>query len=142
MPDDKNLSALIHQGEPAFPTRIRSDPEQVTERSLSLDQSLERSNDSVNREVLRLREQARMLMERVEQVESETNIRLRIRDAECGFRPVVNQNYFLYENKGLCKLSLVGPEEWNGKPPYGVCLAKVRQLGDLTWEVVEKMNGA
>ncbi len=140
MQDDNSLSTLINQEEQAYPTSIRSDPEQVTERSRSLEQSLERSNDSANREVSRLREQARLLIERAEQVEFETNIRLRIREADCGFRPVVEQGYFLYEKKGRCRLSLVGPGEWNGEPPYGVCLAKVRQLGDLTWDVVEKMN--
>ncbi len=34
-------------------------------------------------------------------------------------------------------LSLVGPEEWNELCPYGMLIAKVRQLGDSTWEVVE-----
>jgi len=34
-------------------------------------------------------------------------------------------------------LSLVGPQEWNDLCPYGMLIAKVRQLGDSTWEVVE-----
>ena len=34
-------------------------------------------------------------------------------------------------------LSLVGPEEWNDLCPYGMLIARVRQLGDSTWEIVE-----
>ena len=37
-------------------------------------------------------------------------------------------------------LSLISPNEWNGQPPFGHCLAKVVQLGDLTWEISERMT--
>ena len=46
----------------------------------------------------------------------------------------------LYESEGKCMLSLISPNEWNGQPPFGHCLAKVVQLGDLTWEISERMT--
>ena len=130
---------MIPQGETLYPTQVRTEKDRVTDLTVSQDQSLERSNDTANREIERLREQAKMLMEQADKVEFESQIRAKIRSADCGFRPVVNQAYFLYENEGKCMLSLISPNEWNGQPPFGNCLAKVVQLGDLTWEISERM---
>ena len=131
---------MIQQGETLYPTQVRTEKDRVTDLTVSQDQSLERSNDTANREIERLREQAKMLMEQADKVEFESQIRAKIRSADCGFRPVVNQAYFLYESEGKCMLSLISPNEWNGQPPFGNCLAKVVQLGDLTWEISERMT--
>ena len=140
MSEKETKSPLIQQGEKLYPTQVRTEKDRVTDLTVSQDQSLERSNDTANREIERLREQAKMLMEQADKVEFESQIRAKIRSADCGFRPVVNQPYFLYENEGKCMLSLISPNEWNGQPPFGHCLAKVVQLGDLTWEISERMT--
>ncbi|MEC8477398.1 MAG: hypothetical protein VXZ12_02505, partial [SAR324 cluster bacterium] len=71
--------------------------------------------------------------------------------ARFGFKPVLLQHYFLYRknieptseemNEEVVgedlTLSLVGHDEWNEFCPYGMLIAKVRQLWDSTWEVVE-----
>ena len=139
MSEKEAKSPLIQQGETLYPTQVRTEKDRVTDLTVSQDQSLERSNDTANREIERLREQAKMLMEQADKVEFESQIRAKIRSADCGFRPVVNQPYFLYESEGKCMLSLISPNEWNGQPPFGHCLAKVVQLGDLTWEISERM---
>ncbi|MCH2293355.1 MAG: DUF2452 domain-containing protein [SAR324 cluster bacterium] len=139
MSEKEKKSPLIQQGETLYPTQVRTEKDRVTDLTVSQDQSLERSNDTANREIERLREQAKMLMEQADKVEFESQIRAKIRSADCGFRPVVNQAYFLYESEGKCMLSLISPNEWNGQPPFGNCLAKVVQLGDLTWEISERM---
>ena len=140
MSEKETNSPLIQQGETLYPTQVRTEKDRVTDLTVSQDQSLERSNDTANREIERLREQAKMLMEQADKVEFESQIRAKIRSADCGFRPVVNQPYFLYESEGKCMLSLISPNEWNGQPPFGHCLAKVVQLGDLTWEISERMT--
>ena len=140
MSEKEKKSPLIQQGETLYPTQVRTEKDRVTDLTVSQDQSLERSNDTANREIERLREQAKMLMEQADKVEFESQIRAKIRSADCGFRPVVNQPYFLYESEGKCMLSLISPNEWNGQPPFGHCLAKVVQLGDLTWEISERMT--
>ena len=140
MSEKETKSLLIQQGETLYPTQVRTEKDRVTDLTVSQDQSLERSNDTANREIERLREQAKMLMEQADKVEFESQIRAKIRSADCGFRPVVNQPYFLYESEGKCMLSLISPNEWNGQPPFGHCLAKVVQLGDLTWEISERMT--
>ena len=140
MSEKGKKSPLIQQGETLYPTQVRTEKDRVTDLTVSQDQSLERSNDTANREIERLREQAKMLMEQADKVEFESQIRAKIRSADCGFRPVVNQTYFLYESDGKCMLSLISPNEWNGQPPFGNCLAQVVQLGDLTWEISERMT--
>ena len=140
MSEKETKSSLIQQGETLYPTQVRTEKDRVTDLTVSQDQSLERSNDTANREIERLREQAKMLMEQADKVEFESQIRAKIRSADCGFRPVVNQAYFLYESEGKCMLSLISPNEWNGQPPFGNCLAEVVQLGDLTWEISERMT--
>jgi len=37
-----------------------------------------------------------------------------------------------FEKKGKLALTLIGPLDWDS--PYGYCIAKVRHLGDSTWE--------
>ena len=140
MSEKETKSPLIQKGETLYPTQVRTEKDRVTDLTVSQDQSLERSNDTANREIERLREQAKILMEQADKVEFESQIRAKIRSADCGFRPVVNQPYFLYESEGKCMLSLISPNEWNGQPPFGHCLAKVVQLGDLTWEISERMT--
>ena len=140
MSEKETKSPLIQHRETLYPTQVRTEKDRVTDLTVSQDQSLERSNDTANREIERLREQAKMLMEQADKVEFESQIRAKIRSADCGFRPVVNQAYFLYESEGKCMLSLISPNEWNGQPPFGHCLAKVVQLGDLTWEISERMT--
>ena len=140
MSEKETKSPLIQQGETLYPPQVRTEKDRVTDLTVSQDQSLERSNDTANREIERLREQAKMLMEQADKVEFESQIRAKIRSADCGFRPVVNQPYFLYESEGKCMLSLISPNEWNGQLPFGNCLAKVVQLGDLTWEISERMT--
>ena len=142
MSEKETNSPLIQQGETLYPTQVRTEKDRVTDLTVSQDQSLERSNDTANREIERLREQAKMLMEQADKVEFESQIRAKIRSADCGFRPVVNQAYFLYESEGKCMLSLISPNEWNGQSPFGNCLAKLVQLGDLTWEISERMTSA
>ncbi|MEC8185835.1 MAG: hypothetical protein VX208_12165, partial [SAR324 cluster bacterium] len=100
MSEKETKNPLIQQGETLYPTQVRTEKDRVTDFTVSQDQSLERSNDTANREIERLREQAKMLMEQADKVEFESQIRTKIRSADCGFRPVVNQPYFLYESEG------------------------------------------
>ena len=131
---------LIQQSESLYPTKVRTEKTQVTELTVTQDKSLERSNDSANREIDRLREQAKMLIDQADNVEFEAEIRAKVRSAVFGFAPVVNQVYYLYQNNNSCMLSLIGPDEWNKQAPFGNCLASVMQLGDLTWEIKERMS--
>ena len=94
-----------------------------------------RTNDTANQEVARLQAQAHLLLEQAQLVEWQADIRQKIRSSSMRFKPAVHQDYYLYENAGDPQLTMISPDEWAGPSPYGACLAKVRQLGDLTWDV-------
>ena len=104
-----------------------------------------------SKQIDQLQKQADLLVKQARQIESRVELAEKIGKARFGFKPVLLQHYFLYRknidtaseemNEEVVgedlTLSLVGPEEWNELCPYGMLIAKVRQLGDSTWEVVE-----
>ncbi len=138
MPQDASSKSLIREVQRHYPTQITTPTEHVTEKTHRSDRALARTNETANREVERLQEQARLLLEQAEQLEFEAEIRRKVREARCSFAPVVGQTYFLYEKDEACTLTMISPEEWDGSAPYGAFLAEVKQLGDFTWSVIRK----
>ena len=37
-------------------------------------------------------------------------------------------------------MSLIEPDKWKGEAPFVMCVARVKQLSDLTWEIMERLN--
>ena len=126
---------LLQKKEKTFPVQIATPAEKITEFTIQLDAGLARTNDTANQEAARLQSQAQLLLEQAQLVEWQADIRQKIRSSSIRFKPVVYQDYYLYENSGDPQLTMISPDEWAGPSPYGACLAKVRQLGDLTWDV-------
>ncbi len=126
---------LLAKKEKTYPVQITTPTEKITEFTLQLDAGLARTNDTANHEAARLQAQARLLLEQAQLVEWQADIRQKIRSSSIRFKPAVHQDYYLYENSGDPQLTMISPDEWSGPSPYGACLAKVRQLGDLTWDV-------
>jgi hypothetical protein len=97
-----------------------------------------------------LQDQANLLVKQARQIENRVELAEKIGKARYGFKPVLLRPYFLYSTHKKKKtslkfkdsnekltLSLIAPHEWNEMCPYGEFLAKVRQLGDSTWEMIE-----
>jgi len=126
---------LLAKKEKTYPVQITTPAEKITEFTLQLDAGLARTNDTANHEAARLQAQARLLLEQAQLLEWQADIRQKIRSSSIRFKPAVHQDYYLYENSGDPQLTMISPDEWAGPSPYGTCLAKVRQLGDLTWDV-------
>ena len=89
--------------------------------------------DQIKRQIELLAEQAQAIQQRV--VISEE-----IYLAEMNFEPLIGFVYHLYRRSDdQSLLSMVGPDEWGGQPPY-TFVASARLLADHTWEVVERGN--
>ncbi len=142
MTQNASSKSLIREVQRHYPTEITTPTEHVTEKTHRSDRALARTNETTNREVERLQEQARLLMEQVEQLEFEAEVRRKVREAKCAFAPVVGRSYFLYESDQACTLTMISPEEWSGSAPYGAFLAEVKQLGDFTWSLVRRGTDA
>ena len=89
-----------------------------------------------NRQIESLQEQANVLVRQATEIRNRMKLAQLISTAEYSFKPIMLKEYYLYERSGKYILTLIAPEEWDGKIPYGECVARVRQLGDSTWEEV------
>jgi len=89
-----------------------------------------------NRQIDSLKKQAALLVEQATEIRNRMELAQLISTAEYSFKPIMLKEYYLYERSGKYILTLIAPEEWDGKIPYGECVARVRQLGDSTWEEV------
>jgi len=89
-----------------------------------------------NRQIDSLKKQAALLVEQATEIQNRMKLAQLISTARYSFKPIMLKEYYLYERSGKYILTLIAPEEWDGKIPYGECVARVRQLGDSTWEEI------
>ena len=122
-------------------------PTEIGGTSFSRDQgdtrkrgSLQAMRHHAQEQINKLQKQADLLVRQAGEIKNRMTLAEKIGGARYNFRPVLLKTYYLYQkptgNKELI-LTLIGPEEWNGTSPYGKLLAKVRQLGDSTWETLD-----
>ena len=96
--------------------------------------SLTAMRHHANEQIKKLQEHADLLVEQAKEIVERVRLAEKIATAEYGFKPVHLKEYYLYKKNKKLTLTLIAPEEWKPKSPYGECIAKVRQLGDSTWE--------
>ena len=110
------------------------------------DSSLTIMEHNANKQLEKLSEHAKLLVEQAKEIEKRVELSRKISRAEYGFKPVHLREYYLYQQlyRGIKEttftLTLISPEEWKGDCPYGDYVATVRQLGDSTWEEIIKEN--
>ncbi len=92
-----------------------------------------------DQQIKKLQEHAELLVDQAQEIMDRVKLSEKISTAEYGFKPVHLKEYYLYEKDDKLVLTLISPDEWDS--PYGDCIAKVRQLGDSTWEQVKENNG-
>ena len=110
------------------------------------DSSLTIMEHNANKQLEKLSEHAKLLVEQAKEIEKRVELSRKISRAEYGFKPVHLREYYLYQQlyRGIKEttftLTLISPEEWKGDCPYGDYVATVRQLVDSTWEEIIKEN--
>ena len=87
-----------------------------------------------NQQIKKLQDHATLLVDQAQEIMDRVRLAEMILTAEYGFKPIPLKEYYLYEKGDKLVLTLISPDEWDS--PYGECIAKVRQLGDSTWEQV------
>ena len=98
--------------------------------------SLTAMEHHANKQIESLKEQANLLVKQAEEIQKRVELAYLINNAEFGFKPALLKEYYLYRKEDKLTLSLISPDEWDS--PYGECIAKVRQLGDSTWETIKE----
>lgn len=85
-----------------------------------------------------IKEQIELLARQAKKIQQRKELSEMIYAARISFKPEINHIYHLYENKeGTGILSMIGPDEWGGKPKFSVFLHSVRLLADHTWEIID-----
>ncbi len=85
-----------------------------------------------DKQINNLQEQADLLVKQAKEIDERVQLAYTIAKAQFTFVPVHLKEYYLYKKNDTYTLTLISPDEW--KSPYGEFVAKVRQLGDATWE--------
>lgn len=85
-----------------------------------------------------IKEQVETLIKQAQAIHDRIDLSEKIYKADCGFKPIPGNIYFLYEKKDITwHISLISPNEWGPKLPYKY-LATVELLADSTWKIVKK----
>ena len=108
----------------------------ITPIETTKEKSLVVMEHHANRQINSLKKQAALLVEQAQEIQDRVKLAHLVSRAQYSFKPIMLKEYYLYELSGKYTLTLIAPEEWSGGIPYGECVARVRQLGDSTWEEV------
>ena len=90
------------------------------------------------KQLVDIKEQVERLLSKAQSVHDKIQISEKIYEADCGFKPLPGQIYFLYQKKEQAAwvLSMIGKNEWNNNCPYDY-VAEVQLLADHTWDVLD-----
>ena len=98
--------------------------------------AMEAMYEQTDSQLHQIKEQVESLLTQAQDIHDRIDISEKVYLADCGFKPVMGQSYYLYEKKdGNWILSMVSETEWGDKIPY-YYLASVRLLHDHTWEIL------
>ncbi len=83
-----------------------------------------------------IKQQIELLAAQANKIQARKDLSAHIYNADMGFKPEINHNYFLYRrNDGSTVLSMIAPSEWR-KCPYEF-MNKVLLLADHTWDIID-----
>ena len=83
-----------------------------------------------------LRDQAKLLQKQLNAITRREELAEKIFQAKHNFVPVMDKVYSLYQMDQIMTLSMIMPNEWTNRSPFGSFVAYVKKLGDGSWEEV------
>lgn len=84
-----------------------------------------------------IHQQVETLLYQANEIKHRREISEKIYHAEIRFEPVIGMVYHLYENKGIYKLMLIGPEQWSRNSAKDLKFVNtVKLLSDHTWQIL------
>jgi len=122
---------------PISPRKLGLSPwprEEIAAHKLAV---LEAMRQHAEGQINNLQEIADLIVDQAQKIDKRVQLAYTISTARYNFVPVHLKEYYLYKKNDTYTLTLIAPDEW--KSPYGEFVAKVRQLGDSTWEEAEKL---
>lgn len=90
-----------------------------------------------NKQLLQLQKQAELIAQEAIEIKRRVEVSEKIYTASFSFEPFIGGEYYLYEQEGIYKLMMIGPNEWGrSKKDNLIFITKVILLSDHTWEVI------
>ena len=89
--------------------------------------------------LLQIKDQIELLVTQAQEIHSRIDISEKIYQAKCSFKPIISQNYFLYQKNDSFSLSMISPQEW-GASLRSTYIAEVKLLSDHTWQIIDHPN--
>ena len=83
-----------------------------------------------------LRDQAKLLQKQLNEITRREELAEKIFQAKHNFVPVMDKVYSLYQMDQIMTLSMIMPNEWTNRSPFGSFVAYVKKLCDGSWEEV------
>ncbi|HLO53414.1 MAG TPA: DUF2452 domain-containing protein [Saprospiraceae bacterium] len=89
-------------------------------------------------QLLQIKEQVETLIRQAQNIHDRIALSEKIYQADCGFKPIIGNTYFLYAKTDESWLiSMIAPEEWGKSKPY-TYLATIELKADSTWGILDK----
>lgn len=85
-----------------------------------------------------IKEQVETLIKQAQAIHDRISVSEKIYKADCGFKPLIGTEYYLYEKKDNSWLvSMISPDEWGKSKPYQY-VAAIKMMADSTWYILDK----
>jgi hypothetical protein len=121
-----------------FPHHVGSAMIKPEDRGKIKSKALTSMQEQTNLQLKNLYDQMKLIADQANNIKKRIEVSEMIYDAQYKFDPLVGHIYYLYKNnKGDNILSMLSPQDWGNSLPYSETLAKVKMLGDYTWEVLD-----
>ncbi len=103
-------------------------------KGLAMSAMYEQSDKSLDQ----IRQQVELLMKQAQDIHNRVEVSEKIYKADYNFKPIINQQYHLYEKTDQSWiLSMIGPNEWGKKGCPYTFIHSVKLMSDHTWELLK-----
>ncbi len=102
-------------------------------KGLAMSAMYEQTGDKLNQ----IKEQIDLLVQQAQDIHDRIDLSEKIYEAKYSFKPIIGQQYFLYQQDEEYVLSMISPTEWGKKGAPYEYLASAKVLSDHTWEITD-----
>lgn len=105
-------------------------------KGLAMSAMYEQTGDKLKQ----IKEQIDLLVQQAQDIHDRIDLSEKIYEAKYSFKPIIGQQYYLYQDDEKYVLSMISPAEWGTKGAPYEFLASAKVLSDHTWQIIEKQS--
>ncbi|MBI1183398.1 DUF2452 domain-containing protein [bacterium] len=120
-----------------YPHQVGGMPVRPEDIGKTKGRALSAMHEQTDMQMEQLYEQMELLARQAKAIKKRVELSHRIYRARMGFDPIISHIYYLYSHRDDDVLSMLSPADWGSRMPYDAFVAKVKLLGDHTWDILE-----